>query len=132
MPVRFEVQTNLQQERDRLGRFVKMFEGRTYQIMVEEVWRAQEQVNMQVPVDTGRLRAGSAITLDTSEGIRKPKIVGSAEAYDPDTGIDYAPIQHDTIGFRHPNGGKPFFIRDPFNEMVNRLDRRFKEELGYE
>lgn len=132
MPVRMQVSESLQQERDKLGRFTKMFDGKAYSILVEEITRAQQEVQMQVPVDTGRLKTGSYITLDPSSGKLRPTIIGSAEAIDPDTGEEYAEIQHETTTFKHPNGGKPFFIRDPFVDMVARIDRRFRSELGYE
>lgn len=132
MPVSYVKVKGVKQVRDSLGKFKKMLESEPYKIMVEEAIRAQEEVRMEVPVLTGRLQAGSAIYIDPSSSKLNPRIVGEAEAIDPDTGYDYSSYQHDNPYLNHPRGGKPFFIRDPFNRMVDRIDRRFESELGYD
>lgn len=132
MPVIYSKVTGLKQERDALGHFLKMVDSKAYQIMVEEAMRAQAEVDMEVPLLTGRLQAGSRIYLDPSSGKTKPMIVGEAEAIDPDTGFDYSEYQHDNVYLNHANGRKANFISDPFERMVDRIDRRFNEELGYE
>lgn len=70
-----------------------------------------------VPVDTGRLKASGKVT----EFSPLTKYV-SYEAVDPDTGYEYAPIQHETLSFKH-KVGQAKYLEEPFrNEMSNMVE----------
>lgn len=132
MPVVVVKTYGLKQARDSLGKFVKMFDSEPYKIMVEEAARAQEEARQETPVASGRLRASVAFYIDPSTGLKNPRVVGEAEAHDPVTNYDYAMLQHEATWFKHPNGGKDHFISDPFERMVERIDRRFTREMTYD
>lgn len=122
----------LKKARDKNGKLMKMLESTPYKVLVEEAATAQAEVNMEVPLDTGRLQAGSSIYVDPSSGKTKPTVVGESEAIDPETGYDYSTYQHDNPYLKHSAGRKAFFIRDPFNRMIERIDRRLEEEVSYD
>ena len=63
-----------------------------------------------VPVDTGRLRRSGIVTSDGPE-----KRYVSFEAHDPKSGYEYAPIQHEHLGFKH-TVGQAKFLEQPFIE----------------
>lgn len=132
MPVKYGRVEGLKQAKDELGRFIKALESKPYAILVEESARAQQEANLEVPLDSGRLKAGTVFYVDPGSRKLSPKVVGEAEAIDPETGYDYSEYQHNTVGLHHTAGRKPFYVRDPFNRMVERIDRRFREELNYD
>lgn len=61
-----------------------------------------------VPVDTGRLQRSGIVTADgpTTRYV-------SFEAHDPATGYEYAPIQHEHLGFKH-KVGQAKYLEEPF------------------
>lgn len=122
----------LKRARDNLGRFIHMLDSETYKILMEEATRANAEVYLETPVKSGALRRGSSIYVDTTSGVRTPTIRGKSEVHAPGSGYDYSSKQHENESYRHPNGGKAHFIRDPFNRMVERLYRRLKDEIKYE
>lgn len=130
MSVRYDIQASLKRERDTLGRFIKMLDSAPYRVFVEEVTRANEEAKLETPIKTGRLRDGSRIFLDVSTGKTTPTIRGVAVAVDPSSGFDYATYQHNNVWLNHPNGGNALFIKNPFERMVSRIDRRMQEELN--
>lgn len=132
MPVKYDRVEGLKQARNSLERFIQMFESKPYAILLEEAARAQQEADLEVPLDTGRLKAGTVFYVDPSSGKLTPTVIGEAQAIDPETGYDYSAYQHDTVGLQHAAGRKPFFVRDPFERMVERIDRRFREELNYD
>ena len=127
----YEQSTKLKREFNSLHRFIKVVESEAYNIMLEEATRANEEVQMQVPLDTGRLQSGSGIYLASGAKKTQPKIVGYSHAEDPRSGYDYSDKQHDDTTLHHPYGRKANYIRDPFWDMVDRIEERFEEELGY-
>lgn len=68
-----------------------------------------------VPVDTGRLKASGTVTV-TGEFSRT---VGYY-AEDPESGYDYAPIQHEMTSFRHTIGTAKF-LETPFRLNMSKL-----------
>lgn len=61
----------------------------------------------ETPILTGKLRRSVKRVFNTKNSI---SIVANAEN---DAGISYAEDQHENQSYRHPRGGKPFFIEDP-------------------
>lgn len=118
----------LQRARNKLGRFIKTVEGAPYKVLVEESIRMEREAKMETPIDTGALREsvkanvsgkGLSISLD---------LTASATSK---TGYDYSNIQHENTTFRHPRGGKAFYLRDPFNRGIERIQERLGEEVRY-
>lgn len=118
---------NLKQARDRLGRFIKTVESKSYQIVLEEAARANAEAKVETPIETGKLR--DSVTFSVTG---KRDILVKATASALDNGYDYSKIQHDNTKYHHPRGGKAHYISDPFTRMVNRLSRRLKDDIKYE
>lgn len=129
MAVNRETEYQLKRQRDKLGRFLKTIETKPYQIILEEAARCKEEIKLQTPVLTGKLRDSAKV--EVTGPMLTPKVQASASAKS-EKGYDYANIQHETTWFKHPNGGKDHFVSDPFFEMVNQIDQRLSEEVKYD
>lgn len=68
-----------------------------------------------VPVDTGRLRASGKVT----EASPLTKYV-SYQAFDPNSGYEYAPIQHESLNYKH-KVGQAKYLEDPFRIELNNM-----------
>ena len=118
----------LKQARDKLGRFAKGVDERPLRILLEEAPRIEAEAKLETPVESGDLRR--SVTVSVSQSGRKASLTASALSIH--RGYDYSNIQHENETFNHPNGGKAHFIRDPFNRGVERIERRLREEVGYD
>lgn len=68
-----------------------------------------------VPVDTGRLKeSGKAFMAD-----EKTAFV-TYEAFNPENGYEYAPIQHEALDFHH-NVGQAKYLEEPFLQNMDKL-----------
>lgn len=117
----------LRRERDKLGRFVSVVESAPYRIMVEESARILQEMQLQVPYDSGQLYDSLRCVVEGNK--LTPQLIATASA--KDNGYDYAGIQHDTPWFNHMVG-KWRYVADPFEAGVERINRRLREELHYE
>ena len=68
-----------------------------------------------VPVDTGRLKASGKVT---AEGTNEVYV--SYEAVNPDSGYEYAPIQHEDLSFHH-DIGQAKYLEEPFASSIDEL-----------
>ena len=118
----------LKQAKDKLGRFAKGVDEQSFRIFLEEAPRIEAEAKLETPVESGDLR--NSVTVSVSQIKRKVNLVASASSIH--RGYDYSNIQHENETFNHPNGGKAHFIRDPFNRGVERIERRLREEVGYD
>lgn len=109
----------------RLTKFLKTLETVPTEILQEEATRIQAEIKLQTPVLTGKLQRNGKCRVTHDK--RRPGLVASSTAIKH--GYNYAIIQHENKKYKHPNGGKPFFIRDPFTKGVDRIIRRFKTEV---
>lgn len=80
----------------------------------------------QVPVDTGRLQR--SIRVRISRDKTRPGINVSAVAYDPETGENYAPDQHENLRYRH-TVGKAHFLSDPLEHETEEFKVRMKGRM---
>lgn len=69
-----------------------------------------------VPVDTGRLKRSGFVVKNAPNQV----FVGY-EAYNPITGYDYAPIQHEDLTFNHAPGTQAKYLEQPFRENIDTL-----------
>ena len=118
----------LKQARDKLGRFARGVDARPLRILLEEASRIEAEAKLETPVESGDLR--NSVAVSVSQRGRKASLTASASSIH--RGYDYSNIQHENETFNHPNGGKAHFIRDPFNRGVERIERRLREEVGYD
>lgn len=68
-----------------------------------------------VPVDTGRLKdSGRVISED------KDTVYVTYEAFNPENGYEYAPIQHEALDFHH-NIGQAKYLEEPLMTNIDLL-----------
>lgn len=117
----------LKRERDKLGKFIKTVQTKPYSILLEEASRMQAEMKLQTPVDSGDLR--DSVKCDVIGRGLTPKLEASASSIH--NGYNYAEIQHENPNFHHVVG-KWKYIEDPFNAGVERIERRFEEEIKFD
>ena len=83
---------------------------------------ADKALNL-APVDTGRLRKSADPEVIISNNKARANVTFSAK--DPETGYDYALIQHEDLTFKHPNGGQAKYLEQPLKRNAG----RYKQEL---
>lgn len=123
-----DAEFKLKRERNKLSRFIKAVESKPYQILQEEAPRILREMQLQVPVDSGDLYR--SLKCYVSGKPLTPTLTASASSIH--NGYDYAEIQHENQSFNHPNGGKWHYVSDPFNAGVERIERRYEEEIGFD
>lgn len=78
-----------------------------------------------VPVDTGRLKESGRVVNEN-----KNTVYVTYEAFNPENGYEYAPIQHEALDFHH-NVGQAKYLEQPFmqnmNELVNIVAGKVRE-----
>lgn len=86
----------------------------------------------QTPIDTGALRKSAYVAR-----IGKGETAGYEIGYDRNNSQNirdkYGIIQHETLWFNHPKGGKAKFLEDPYNANLRRyisiIKHTLKEEI---
>ena len=87
--------------------------------LANEALIAFRQSQREVPVKLGTLKGSGAII--------PPSVVGDeviVEVVYGGAAKKYAKIQHDNTSFRHPRGGKAFYLKDPVEARRNGFDKR--------
>lgn len=87
---------------------------------------ADKSMNL-APVDTGKLRK----SVDPDVKIRGHKITASVtfSAKNPETGYDYALIQHEDLTFKHPKGGQAKYLEQPLKENQERYKKYVADKV---
>ena len=68
-----------------------------------------------VPVDTGRLKSSGKVVQEN-----KNTVYVTYEAYNPENGYEYAPIQHEVLDFNH-TVGQAKYLEEPFMTNIDNL-----------
>lgn len=68
-----------------------------------------------VPVDTGRLKESGKVVEENPS-----TVYVTYEAFNPENGYEYAPIQHEALDFHH-NVGQAKYLEEPFMTNINTL-----------
>lgn len=118
----------LKQARDKLGRFTKRINVDVDGVLHEEVARIVAEARLEVPVDSGDLRDSIKGEV-TGSPLHKTMQITASSVH---RGYDYAGKQHDDLSLNHPNGGKAYFISDPFFRGVDRVSERLEEVIDDE
>lgn len=90
------------------------------------------EAKAQTPIDTGALRKSAYVA-----PIGKGDTAGYEIGYDQNNAQNirdkYGIIQHETLWFNHPKGGKAKFLEDPYNANLRRyisiIKHTLKEEI---
>lgn len=129
MAVRVGKVVGLQRARNNLGRFTKTVESAPYKVLVEESVRMEREAKLETPIDTGALRDSVRANVSGRGLSISLELTASATS---DRGYDYSNIQHENTTFNHPRGGKAFYLRDPFNRGLERIQERLGKEVRYD
>lgn len=121
--------TSIKSAQQNLRRFLQKLDTVPKEVLIEETARINAEIYLETPVKTTKLRANSKAVFKSTKGIFR--ITATASALNSTGKYDYAKIQHDSLGYQHPNGGKANFIRDPFRRGVARIKERLREEVKY-
>lgn len=68
-----------------------------------------------VPVDTGRLKESGRVVQENAN-----TVYVTYEAFNPENGYEYAPIQHEALDFHH-NVGQAKYLEEPFMMNMDKL-----------
>lgn len=128
MAVVYVKEVGLKRAKNNLSHFIKAVETDAYKVLLEESVRMEREAKLETPVDTGALRNSVKATVTGKLNVTM-ELSASALAQD---GYDYSNIQHENTTYKHPNGGKAFYLRDPFNRGSERIKRRLREEVRYD
>lgn len=114
----------------RLERFLKKLDTVPTEILLEEAARIEAEIKLETPVDTGLLQQSAKCQVVKRGAVTTLK--ASASQKNKQGTYDYAQIQHDTLTYKHPNGGKARYVADPFNRGVLRIKQRLQQEVKYD
>lgn len=125
MPSSATVTKSLKDAKKRLTKFLRTLDILPTTELAKSADRIYTNAVAQTPYKTGKLE--SAVYVRVSKSRSKPGIVAGASA--KSHGYDYAGIQHENTDFKHPIKGKAHYISDPFNQEIERLQRRIRRKL---
>lgn len=114
----------LVQTRDALGRFIKRVSVDTEKILAQEAPLADVDAKRMTPFDSGDLERGTTVTYQ-GHG----RITGVSSSIH--NGYDYAYVQHE-FEFHHPVKGTDHYLAKAFDDMVRRINNRYKGEIKYD
>lgn len=119
-------QRSVQRAKRDLQRFLKKMHIVPSQILADEAVVLKAEIIAEVPYDTGRLER--SVRVSVAKDKKRPGLNASASARNPNTGYNYAGIQHENSDYKHTKG-KDHFISDPFERTTERIVQRMREEL---
>jgi hypothetical protein len=96
----------------------------------------KEKAVQRAPIDTSALRASGFVDEATSE--RPVATIGLGYEGSPPlveghaSPEKYALRQHEELTWKHPNGGEPKFLENPFKENVDSYVKRIGKTAGKE
>lgn len=125
MPSSATATKSLKDAKKRLTKFLRTLDTLPMTELAKSADRIYTDAVAQTPYKTGKLE--SAVYVQVSKSRSKPGIVAGASA--KSHGYDYAGIQHENTDFKHPIKGKAHYISDPFNQEIERLQRRIRRKL---
>lgn len=113
----------------RLTRILKTCQVDFNDILEREAPRIYAEAVARTPYRTGRLEASVKVSVSKSK--TTPGLNISASAQDPQTGYNYAAIQHENENFSHDIKGTPHYLSEPFEKGTRRIkyamNKRLKE-----
>ena len=112
--------------RKNLDKFLRTLDTVPYEELEKSAKVIRTNAVAQTPYRTGKLERS---VYSRVIKLGKDRFTLSAGANAFEKGYNYAAIQHEAKGFRHPVKGKAFYIRDPFNQEVRNLKRRLLRKL---
>lgn len=109
-----------------LQKFLRKVQTVPTKILQEEAQVLKAEIIAEVPYETGRLERSVRVIVSKSKS--RPGLNASASARNPNTGYNYAGIQHENTYYHHDKG-KAHFISEPFERTTQRIEQRMREEV---
>lgn len=119
-------QRSVQDAKKRLQSFLKELDTVPTEILQQEAPRLYSDIIAETPYKTGKLERSVKVAVARDK--RRPGLNASASARSSN-GYNYAGIQHEHEGFKHPIKGKAHFISEPFDRCVERIKRAMRRKL---
>lgn len=76
------------------------------------------------PIDTSDLRGSGKVDFDRTVANRFTALVSF--------NTPYARIQHETLWFKHPNGGQAKYLQQPYEENIDKYIQHMKDSVRRE
>lgn len=113
----------LPQFRKALGRYPQISKPIFNKAIERGIKEIEVQTVPRTPIDTGALRRSitQSKTFSNLRGEIQPGKSGKPR--------DYAVIQHENMGFKHPRGGEAKYLEKGVNAAVPKIDKLFQEGL---
>lgn len=112
-------------EVQRLQEFDRRLKREVRQLFQQEADRLYPEIIAKTPLKTGRLEK-SVYTKVTTKGSVVTLTAGASVKGVP---YDYARIQHDSPHFHHPIKGQAYYVRNPFEACVVRLQEKLSRRI---
>lgn len=111
-----------------LTKFLKALDTVPQEELEKTAQRIYEQAIAQTPYETGKLE--KSIYVCVSHSKTRPGLTAGANAFNKNTGYNYAAIQHENEAYEHPIKGKAHYIIDPFKKETALMQRRIRRRLN--
>lgn len=111
-----------------LTKFLKALDTVPQEELEKTAQRIYEQAIAQTPYETGKLEKSVYVRVSRSK--TRPGLTAGANAFNKNTGYNYAAIQHENEDYEHPIKGKAHYIIDPFKKETALMRRRIRRRLN--
>ena len=111
-----------------LTKFLKALDTVPQEELEKTAQRIYEQAIAQTPYETGKLEKSVYVRVSRSK--TRPGLTAGANAFNKNTGYNYAAIQHENEDYEHPIKGKAHYIIDPFKKETALMQRRIRRRLN--
>ena len=111
-----------------LTKFLKALDTVPQEELEKTAQRIYEQAIAQTPYETGKLEKSVYVRVSRSK--TRPGLTAGANAFNKNTGYNYAAIQHENEDYEHPIKGKAHYIIDPFKKETALMRRRIRRKLN--
>lgn len=111
----------------KLKAFLQTLETVPREILEAEASQLRREIAEETPYRTGKLEASTYARV-IKLGRHRFTLSAGANARAKHN-FNYAQIQHEHLGFKHPVKGKAHYVSDPFERASRRIEARFSAEV---
>lgn len=119
---------SIKNAKKKLTKFLKALDTVPQEELEKTAQRIYVQAVAQAPYETGKLE--ESIYVRVSRSKTRPGLTAGANAFNKNTGYNYAAIQHENEDYEHPIKGKAHYIIDPFKKETALMQRRIRRRLN--
>jgi hypothetical protein len=118
---------SVQNAKKRLTKLLKTAQGDVQDILEKEAQKIYHEAVALTPYKTGKLEA--SVYVRVSKDKHNPGLLIGASAIDPNTGYNYAGIQHENEEFNHPIKGQHHYLTIPLNKGYRRIQTAIRKRM---